>query len=401
MTGDRDPRQRMGRRGNFESSDWPMVEGIDIDYSQPIRRGPREAGFEQSLITAASLDQPPFVYIDNGQPIATPRTIGGDEWLLDRRTARHQDRIQKGASVIGYDVTRVAQDFQDRALEILEDFLGGDEPWFLYVPSHLVHGPIIPDEAWRGRSGTGPYGDFVLQFDEYVGQLVSLIDAHGAAEETIVIVTSDNGASGVCDPANLLDEYGHDPSNSWRGIKSDIWEGGHRAPTIVRWTGTISPGTVSTQLVSHVDIFATVAEILGITLPDDAAEDSFSNLTAWHGDEDPVREALVSHSGGGGFAIRCGDWKLQLTTTGDGLDAQAAVAGGAAPTEYRPSFLYNLAIDPRERINLLPEYPELVTELADLLAQYVRSGRSTPGSPQSDSRSGREAWPQLAWMPDD
>src|SRR5690606_27494637 len=126
------------------------------------------------------------------------------------------------------------------------------------------------------------YGDFVLQFDEYVGQLVARIDERGADDDTIVIVTSDNGASGIADLPRLPDEHAHDPSNGWRGHKSDIWEGGHREPTIVRWTGTIAPGTEAPHLVSHSDVFATLAEILGCVLPDDAVEDSISVLDVWH-----------------------------------------------------------------------------------------------------------------------
>lgn len=387
---------RYGRAGNFDPSDWAEIEGIDIDYAAPITFGPRELGFDYSFITAASLDQPPFVYIENGRAIEVPRAIGGDQWALDRYTDAHQQQIQKGPMAQGFDVARVARDFQAKALSVLDEMLATGEPWMLYVPSHLVHGPIIPDEPWRGRSSAGSYGDFVLQFDAYVGQLVERIDAAGRGAQTIVIVTSDNGASGF----EALRRHGHDPSNGWRGRKTDLWEGGHREPTIVRWTGHIEAGSVCSQLVSHSDIFATIADVLADSLPPDAAEDSISSLPLWLGEDRAVREDIVSHSGGGGFAIRRGRWKLAVATTGDGMDAAHDAATGRGPaTEYLPAQLYDLSSDPEERCNLISERPDVVRELTELLARRIREGRSTPGPPQPQSVPA--TWPQLAWMTDD
>ncbi len=394
------PAERMGRDDNFDAASMSPAEGLDIDYSKPVTFGPREVGFDYSFITAASLDQPPYVYIEDGQPLQVPTVIGGDHAPLNRITAEHQQSIQKGPMVEGYDVTRVAPDFQAKALEVLDGFLEGEDPWFMYVPSHLVHGPIIPNEPWQGRSGKGAFGDFVLQFDEYVGQLVERIEAAGAAEDTIIILTSDNGPSGVADLPRLA-ELGHDSANGWRGRKADIWEGGHREPTIVRWNGVIGAGTVSTATVSHSDLFATVADVLGAAVPDTAAEDSISNLPLWTGSQEPVRTDLVSHSGGGGFAIRQGDWKLEFVTTGDGMDQRLAERQGAAPTEYRAAQLYHLGEDPAEQDNRIESEPEVVRELTELLSTYIRRGRSTPGPDvpnQGNHPTG--AWPQIAWMED-
>jgi Arylsulfatase A and related enzymes len=395
-----EPLHRMGRNGNFDPRFKHSPEGLDIDYAKPITFGPREVGFDYSFITAASLDQPPYVYIENGRALGVPSSLGGDYLQLNRRTAAHQQAIQRGPMVDGYDIHRVAPDFQAKALEVLDGLLSGYDPWFLYVPSHLVHGPIIPNEPWQGRSGCGPYGDFVLQFDDYVGQMVGRIDGAGARENTIVVVTSDNGASGVADlPA--LTARGHDPSNGWRGYKSDIWEGGHREPFMVRWPGTIEAGSVSLHTVSHSDLFATLADVLAAAVPDTAAEDSISNLPLWEGTRAPVRADLVSHSGGGGFAIRRGDWKLEFVTTGDGVDQRFEESQGAKPTEYRAAQLYHLGEDPAEMHNLIDDHPGIVRDLTDLLASHIRHGRSTPGAEQqnqSNAPSGQ--WRQINWMND-
>lgn len=394
------PETRFGRDGNFAPEQQWEVEGADIDYAKPITFGPNELGFDYSFITAASHDQPPFVYIENGRALDIPTKFGGDYWHLDRATPAQWAQTQKGPMTDDFDVTTLIQDFQDKALDVLEGLLEHDDPWFLYVPSHLVHGPIIPNEPWRGRSGFGPYGDFVLQFDDYVGQLVDAVDRAGQADNTVIIVTSDNGVS----PIVGLDELaarGHDSSNGWRGAKADIWEGGHREPFIVRWPEVVAPDTTSDHLISHSDIFATLSEVLGATLPATAAEDSISQLSILQGSNQPTREDVVSSSGGGGLAIRKGDWKLECVTTGDGFSALQAQTAGDEPTRYEPAQLYNLASDPGEERNLIAQHPAKVAELTELLSEYIRRGRSTPGPDQpNDAATPQDRWMQISWMND-
>lgn len=394
------PETRFGRDGNFAPEQQWEVEGADIDYAKPITFGPNELGFDYSFITAASHDQPPFVYIENGRALDIPTKFGGDYWHLDRATPAQWAQTQKGPMTDDFDVTTLIQDFQDKALDVLEGLLEHDDPWFLYVPSHLVHGPIIPNEPWRGRSGFGPYGDFVLQFDDYVGQLVDAVDRAGQADNTVIIVTSDNGVS----PIVGLDELaarGHDSSNGWRGAKADIWEGGHREPFIVRWPEVVAPDTTSDHLISHSDIFATLSEVLGATLPATAAEDSISQLSILQGSNQPTREDVVSSSGGGGLAIRKGDWKLECVTTGDGFSALQAQTAGDEPTRYEPAQLYNLASDPGEERNLIAQHPAMVAELTELLSEYIRRGRSTPGPDQpNDAATPQDRWMQISWMND-
>lgn len=394
------PDSRFGRGGNFTPTQWWEVEGADIDYSKPIAFGPNQLGFDYSFITAASHDQPPFVYIEDGQALGVPDHFGGDQWYLDRGSDSHSTQTQYGPMAADFDVKTLIQDFQNKTLEVLDNFLQHDDPWFLYVPSHLVHGPILPNQPWQGRSGLGPYGDFVLQFDEYVGQLVQAIDEAGQMDNTLVMVTSDNGASAVAGFDHLL-AHGHDPSNGWRGAKSDIWEGGHREPFIVRWPAVIEANTTSDHLMSHSDVFATLAEVLGESLPDSAAVDSVSQLSTWKGTSDPARPArqdIVSSSGGGGLAIRKGDWKLEFVTGSDGFEARRP---GAGPTRYEPAQLYNLSDDPAEQNNLVDTERDIVTELTQLLSEHIRRGRSTPGTEQqNDPGTPSDRWIQIEWMED-
>ena len=255
-------------------------------------------------------------------------------------------------------------------------------PFFLYLPLTSPHTPILPTPEWKGRSGLGDYGDFVMQTDAIVGDVLAALEKHGLAENTLVIFTSDNG----CSPAAKTDELerqGHFASAQFRGYKADLWDGGHRVPFIVRWPGKVQVGSQSAQVICHTDLMATCAEILGAKLPDTAAEDSVSIFPALLGaDKAPLREAIVHHSIHGMFAIRQGSWKLELCPGSGGWgkpgDADAKQQG--LPDVQ----LYDLQADIAESKNVQSENPVVVARLTKLLEQYVARGRSTPGEKQSN-----------------
>jgi arylsulfatase A-like enzyme len=255
-------------------------------------------------------------------------------------------------------------------------------PFFLYFALNSPHTPIVPSKEWQGKSGLGDYGDFVMETDWVVGEVLAAIEKAGIADNTIVLVTSDNG----CSPAakvDKLEERGHFPSAQFRGYKADIWDGGHRVPFIVRWPGHVEPGSTSDQLICLTDFMATCADLLGVRLPDNAAEDSISILPALQGKaHQPLHEAVVHHSIQGKFSIRQGQWKLELCAGSGGWgkpkDAQAINQGLPAVQ------LYNLAADIGERQNLASTRPETVRQLTALLERYVAEGRSTPGARQEN-----------------
>lgn len=245
-------------------------------------------------------------------------------------------------------------------------------PFFLYLPLTSPHTPIVPSEEWKGKSGLGDYGDFVMQTDAVVGDVLKALDQYQLSENTLVIFSSDNG----CSPAagtEQLERSGHFASERFRGYKADIWDGGHRVPLFVRWPNRIQPGSRSDQLVCLTDIFATCAEIIDQSLPDNAGEDSISFLPALLGRVSPAqRKSIVHHSIQGKFAIREPRWKLCLCSGSGGWSKEAATS---------PQ-LYDMQKDPEESINLASQQPDVVAGLSKLLMEIIDNGRSTPGSIQ-------------------
>jgi arylsulfatase A-like enzyme len=259
-----------------------------------------------------------------------------------------------------------------RAVQYLEqqaDAAQAGRPFFLYLPLTSPHTPIVPGPQWRGKSGLGDYGDFVMQTDALVGDVLAALDKHGLTDNTLVIFSSDNG----CSPAagtDKLEQAGHFASERYRGYKADIWEGGHRVPLLVRWPGKVKASSHSSQLVCLTDFLATCADILAARLPETAAEDSVSLLPALLGrDSGPRREAVVHHSIQGKFAIRDARWKLCL----------CAGSGGWSKGQTQSPQLYDMTSDPEETRNLADQQPAEVARLSALLKRIIDQGRSTPG----------------------
>ena len=265
-----------------------------------------------------------------------------------------------------------------RAVDYVAEHAAGaraGKPFFLYLALTSPHAPILPTPEWRGKSGLGIYGDFVMQTDAVVGDVLAALEKAGLAENTLVIFTSDNGCAPQAGTAEL-EKQGHFPSAQFRGYKSDIWDGGHRVPFFVRWPGKVKAGSQSAQLICHTDLMATCAEILGAKLPETAAEDSVSILPALLGtDKAPLREAVVHHSISGKFAIRQGRWKLELCAGSGGWSK-----GGGKESPQ----LYDLGTDSGETRNVQSAQTDVVAKLTSLLEGYVANGRSTPGAKQSN-----------------
>ena len=363
-------------------------ESDSVDFSKAVRGGPNTLGFDYFFGITASLDIPPYVYLENDRPTMVPVKYTRDtsEYGWWRTGLTGDDFVHEEVLPV---LTRKAVSFIDKHMASRTD-----DPFFLYFPLPAPHTPILPTDEFKGKSGTNPYGDFVLQVDHTVGQILQALETHGISEETLIIFTSDNGCAPFANYPELA-KYGHNPSFHFRGHKADIFEGGHRVPFLARWPGKIKPGTENPQVICLTDLLATVADITSTSMESSLGVDSYSLLPAMMGEkEKPVREATIHHSINGSFAIRKGPWKLILCPDSGGWsDPKPQSPGIEALPPYQ---LYNLDKDVEESENLMELYPEVVEELSGLLKQYIEDGRSTPGPRQANVPS--ERWPGLSWM---
>ena len=217
-----------------------------------------------------------------------------------------------------------------------------------------------------------------MQTDAVIGQIVVALDAAGLSENTMVIVTSDNGCSRKQAKADELKKRGHYPSAQFRGYKSDLWDGGHRVPFIVRWPARVAAGSTSDQLICLTDLLATCAELSGATVPETAGEDSVSFAAALQGTPiQSTRQGVIHHSINGHFSYRQGKWKL-LLSKGSGGWSNGKTSGETAGQ------LYDMETDPGETTNLYTSEPEVVSTLLAQLESDVARGRSTAGADQKN-----------------
>ncbi len=353
-----------------------------VDFTKPFTNGPLAVGFDSYFGIAASLDMVPYVFLENDRVARQPTETRKIEMMAGREGAF----TREGPAAPGFTGYEVLPTFTEKAVAFVQQHAAGakdGKPFFLYLPLASPHTPILPTKEWLGKSGLNPYADFVMQTDGGIGQIMDAVEKAGIAEDTLIVVTSDNG----CSPQAKYDELlakGHNPSHVFRGHKADIFDGGHRVPFIVRWPARVKAGGKSDQTVCLTDLMATAAEIVGAKLPANAGEDSVSILPALLGkDTGPLREAIVHHSINGSFSIRQGQWKLELCAGSGGWSAPRP---GTKEAEALPAVqLYDLAADIGETKNLQAEKAEIVTKLTALLEKYVADGRSTPGVPQQNN----------------
>lgn len=369
--------------------DWDNIDaGKDkVDFSKPVQNGPTTRGFDYFYGFCGSLDMAPYVYIENDMPTSLP----------DRETVNEGKYSwwRKGPTGADFVHEEVLPNLVDRACNYIKEKAKADQPYFLYLPLPAPHTPILPTEEFRGKSGIGEYGDFVLMVDAMVGKVLQAVKESGEDGNTIVVFTTDNG----CSPAAGIKEMeaqGHRPNSIYRGHKADLFDGGHRIPCILRWPEGTKPHEVR-QTVCLTDFYATFAAINGYKLMDSEGEDSYNLLPAIVSETeiDPIREATVHHSIDGQFTIRQGDWKLLLSASSGGWSAPTPT-DTLALDSLPPIQLYNMKDDPSETTNVEAEHPEIVSRLRALMAKYVREGRSTSGAPQKND--GEYPWKELDWM---
>jgi arylsulfatase A-like enzyme len=333
-----------------------------------IGDGPTTRGFDHFFGISGSLDMPPFAFIEDNRFTEAP--------TVEKTWGR------KGAAAPGFEAAEVLPLLAKKAGEYIGKQAEAGKPFFLYLALTSPHTPILPTTAWQGKSGLGAYGDFVMETDWAVGEVLAALRTAGVANNTLVIFTSDNGCSPQAGVAQL-EKQGHFPSERRRGFKADIFDGGHRVPFIVCWPDQVKPGSSSDQLVSLTDLMATCAEILETKLPDNAGEDSVSMMPVLSGKAiTPLREAVVHHSINGSFAIRQGPWKLILGADSGGWSAPKP--GSKEAAKLPPVQLYDMTQDIGERANECKSHPQIVERLTRLLEKTIADGRSTSGTPQKN-----------------
>jgi arylsulfatase A len=342
----------------------------NVDFDGLVKGGPSDHGFDYSYIIPASLDMAPYCYIRNGKVVKNPTAItDGKSEAAGRGSMRRPGKMSPD-----FDFQQVLPNFVNESVTYINKQAGSKtkKPFFLYLPLPSPHTPWVPTEEFKNATKIGNYGDYVAETDFMIGKVMGALEKNGLAENTIVIVTSDNGSDWK--PSDI-EQSGHHANFIYKGRKADIYEAGHRVPFIARWPSAIPAGIVSNQTMCTTDLFATVAGILNKPLAANAAEDSFNMLSAFEGKQTyvPIRESIIHHSLGGYFAIRKGKWKLTTALGSGGFTdprVEQSLAGQPAGT------LYDLDKDPEEKANLYDENPEIVKQLMALLVKIQEQGYS-------------------------
>ena len=362
------------------------------DWTQPVQDMPLDKGFDYFYGIPASLNFGILAWFD-GRMAKVPPT----QYTNKKPNKRHVDyRIMppyqatpaETKKAIGKKGFEIAPDFVDdqcltrfvdKSLEWMKTQQQdpSPKPFFLYLPLTSPHYPVCPLPEFWDKGEAGGYGEFMIETDHHVGRILKYLDDNQLADNTIVIFSSDNG------PENSyklrIKEFGHDSRGGFRGGKRDIYEGGHRVPFFVRWPAGIElPGRSSDSLIGQIDILATLAEVIGAEIPDDAGEDSLSFARLLREPKfEHERAPLINHSIGGRFSITQGDWKLIL------------------PHKKSKTELYHLGDNPKETDNVLGENSAIAKRLKDQLTKIVVQGRTSSGPPQPNDTG---YWEDLTWI---
>ena len=349
-----------------------IIETIDpdlLDFSRPPYDGPTKHGFDYSYILPASLDMPPYCYLENDRLTSplTDETKGSDP--ANGTTSAFW---RKGLMAQGFVFDQVTPTFTQKAISFITKQSSSGKPFFLYLPFPSPHTPWLPLKEFQGSSKAGEYGDFVNMVDAQVGKVLKAIKDLGLDDNTIVFFASDNGPYWR---PNFIEQFNHRAAYIYRGMKADAYEGGHRIPFIVRWPGKIKAGSQCAETINLTNLLATCVGVVGNKLSDNEGEDSFSILPLLLGKEkEYVRpEALIQHSSRGVFVVRQGDWKLILGLGSGGFSKPETVL----PKEGEaPGQLFNLKDDPSETKDVYLMFPGKVEELSKILKKFQDAGRS-------------------------
>ncbi len=343
---------------------WPADA---FDWSKPIPAGPLAHGFDHYFGDDVP-NFPPYTWIENDRVLEAPTV----PYEPDPRPVEGAAEGRPGPMVKGWKQDAVMPTLTRRTVEWIGQQKGKKQPFFLFWSWTSPHAPIVPAADWKGHTDVGGYGDFLAQSDHHAGEVLRAIEANGFKENTIVIFTSDNGPERYA--FDRFQKFDHNSSGHLRGLKRDLWEGGHRVPFVVRWPGKVTAGSVSDGLVSQIDIMATLAAVVDFELPETAAEDSHSQTELFTGGRS-ARESTVHNTWEGKYAIRHQKWLMIDAPSGQHSkmpDWFGKEHGFKKFTTDR--LLFDLENDPGQRNNIAASNPKQLKKMQALLEQTRARG---------------------------
>ena len=364
-----------------------------VDWNQEITPNPNQVGFAYSHILAATQDRVPTVYIENGHVVnldpkdpiqvdydknfdGEPTGLNNPELLTMKWHHGHNNSIVNGIPRIGFmkggqrakwsDVD-MADHFLEKGKTYIQEKAKSENPFFLFFPMHQPHVPRTPHPRFEGKSGMGPRGDALLEADWVIGELYKTLEAEGLLENTLIVLSSDNGPvlnDGYFDDA--VEKIGdHTPAGPFRGGKYSLFEAGTRVPFVTYWKGKIQPG-VSDALVTQIDLLASLAALIGSA---ESGPDSENLLDTFLGKSQKGRDSFILEATSR-TALRSGDWAMIPPYKGPAVQNQVNIELGNS-SEYQ---LYNLKDDPGQKTNLAQTNPDKLEEMKKMYLEIRGSG---------------------------
>ncbi|MEE2887811.1 MAG: arylsulfatase, partial [Planctomycetota bacterium] len=391
------------------------------DWNGELKPGPLELGFDYYFGVPVVNSHPPFVYVENHRVVGL---VPEDPLVYDTKAKTRVFREKMGVGLIGggkaahalYDDSMVGTHLVGKAVQWIKD--RKDQPFFLYLATTNIHHPFTPHPRFKGSSECGMYGDFVHELDWIVGQVTKTLDELDLADNTLVIFTSDNGGM-LNIGGQEAHQAGHRKNGELLGFKFDAWEGGHRVPFVARWPGRIEAGSTSDQLISNIDLMATMAALTDQKLKDGEGPDSINALpTLTSNPSEPARTELVlgprrkSH-----LALRSGDWIYIGAQGGGGFSSRVPgthMLGGPAALKFAGQHnsdvedgkikkgapreqLYNLASDVSQRKNVIREHPQQARKMRERLNKIRAPAAPPPFAPLGRLRFDFEGHDAQGW----
>ncbi len=367
ITNDRSTLATLMKRNGYNTAmvgKWHLGMKFNEDGSK-ILDGPLQKGFDYFWGIPASMNYGYCAWYDMGYAKVAPslwtqkklNKMAISDYRIIPPYEKQPPKQRPIKVAADFEDMKVLERFTEKAVQWIDKVHKDEKPFFLYLPLTSPHKPVVPQERFRGKSKAGAYGDFMIETDYWVGQVIKALEDKGVYENTIIIFSSDNGPETTW--KKRIDLHKHVSNRTLRGGKRDIYDGGHRVPFFVSWPKMMKGGQVHDKPVSQIDLFATLAEVVGDELKNNEAEDSFSFAGLLSGETPEMRQPMVHQSSKGQFAIREGKWKF------------VAAFGGKLKAE-----LYDLENDLSEKTSVISKYPEVAKELKAKLAKIIQSGKT-------------------------